>query len=327
MSRCVRPSAGLSITRHATPGNRARYVMNMARLQPTATTARSPRGLDADGSPSVAVFRSALLTLGRVEMRPDHPQFRDGPVPGDMVVFPEHPFRLARSRDVTRTIDSTVAVTYFQDQEFRRCEHTARGTQANWIAPQPALAAELTRLGRGRSHSTDDSSFPATAIPVAVGVHAQVMALLRCAQLRHPDDLTIEERAVELLHRVFSADGARRAANPPTEAQRDLVERTRFELSRDLSSSLSLGPLAASLHTSPAQLCRLFRAATGTTMRVYRRELRINRALAFLRDTSDDLTSIAFASGFASHSHFTLWFRRALGHSPSRERRLLRDEG
>jgi transcriptional regulator GlxA family with amidase domain len=66
----------------------------------------------------------------------------------------------------------------------------------------------------------------------------------------------------------------------------------------------------------------VFKVATGTTLRAYRRDLRLSHALVLLRDTSDDLATIAFATGFASHSHFTLWFRRALGRSPSGQRRL-----
>jgi AraC family transcriptional regulator len=64
----------------------------------------------------------------------------------------------------------------------------------------------------------------------------------------------------------------------------------------------------------------VFRAATGTTIHGFRRELRLRHALARMLDSRDSLTEIAAATGFASQSHLTNLFRARFGVTPARAR-------
>ena len=269
------------------------------------------------------LFRSELLVVGRVEMAPDHPQFRDGPVPGNMLVFPEYPMQLTRSRDVTRTVDATMMVTYFEGQEFQRTAGTPTGTRGNWVAPGPALARALHEA-IGEHTGTEGTRFPATAVRISRELHRRAAELHRIAERSHADPLAIEEYALDLIDTGIGAvESAPDDFRALSVARRELADAARMALATDLAAPLSLGALAAALQVSPAHLCRVFKVVTGQSLRQYRRELRLRRALLLLRDDGTDLTAVALLLGFASHSHFTAWFRQSYGSTPSRYRHSL----
>jgi AraC family transcriptional regulator len=64
----------------------------------------------------------------------------------------------------------------------------------------------------------------------------------------------------------------------------------------------------------------VFRAATGTTIHGFRRELRLRHALAHLLDGDESLADIASDCGFASQSHLTNLFRERFGITPAKAR-------
>jgi len=78
----------------------------------------------------------------------------------------------------------------------------------------------------------------------------------------------------------------------------------------------ALRPLAAAVGLSPYQLCRAFTRVCGETLTSYRSRLRILGSLDAVC-AGEDLTTVALACGFASHSHFTWAFRQTLGVPPS----------
>ena len=73
---------------------------------------------------------------------------------------------------------------------------------------------------------------------------------------------------------------------------------------------------------TPYRLCREFRKATGLTITEYRTRLRLCRALGHL-PRAEDLSALALAAGFCSHSHFGAAFRRVFHTTPSRMREEL----
>lgn len=86
--------------------------------------------------------------------------------------------------------------------------------------------------------------------------------------------------------------------------------------------NLRVEQLAALAGCSPFHLCRLFRNVTGQSLRQFRLQQRLGSALGRLAEGEEDLAGLACDLGFASHSHMTEAFRRALGRSP----RALREE-
>ena len=102
-----------------------------------------------------------------------------------------------------------------------------------------------------------------------------------------------------------------------TTAHRRLAEDAKSELAAGLAAKVTLGELAARLHTSAFHLARVFRAQTGFTLARYRQALRLRTALERLVSSSGDLTGLALELGFSSHSHFTASFTREYGVPPS----------
>ena len=76
--------------------------------------------------------------------------------------------------------------------------------------------------------------------------------------------------------------------------------------------------IASRLGCSVYHLSRTFRRVQGRTLTAYRGEIRLRSAMARLRrDPGADLTDVALACGYSSHSHFTASFRKGLGLTPS----------
>lgn len=69
---------------------------------------------------------------------------------------------------------------------------------------------------------------------------------------------------------------------------------------------------------------RVFHREIGATPHRYVMGRRLKRAKRMVLETDIDLTSIALACGFASHSHFSACFRSAVGDAPGRWRQSMR---
>jgi AraC family transcriptional regulator len=102
------------------------------------------------------------------------------------------------------------------------------------------------------------------------------------------------------------------------------VRRVERHVADRLSEELSLAELAALVGLSPWHFARAFKASTGEPPHRYLMERRIARAKELLAGTTQPITEIAHACGFASSQHLATVFRRVVGTTPSgwrRERR------
>lgn len=87
---------------------------------------------------------------------------------------------------------------------------------------------------------------------------------------------------------------------------------------------LSVAALAETAGVHPVHLTRTFRDLIGCTPGEFQLRVRLARAAAALRSTSESLAGIAAASGFADQSHLTARFRAVYGVPPGAYRRQLR---
>jgi len=145
--------------------------------------------------------------------------------------------------------------------------------------------------------------------------------VLRKAAAPAADELEVEELSLRLLARIaapVAGDG------PPAEhavlQERDMAEALRGFLSAHPAARHRLDDLAGRFGSDPFQLCRGFRAVTGTTIHRFLTDVRLRRAIGRLAEGCRDLSELAFDLGFSSHSHFTATFRRRLGITPDRVR-------
>lgn len=144
---------------------------------------------------------------------------------------------------------------------------------------------------------------------------------------RFPDTLAVEDEALMLLGLVlrdgYHAHGVRhgiRTAGHRSSTMRDrreLVERTKEALAIQPGKTWSLAALAREVNSSPYHLTRVFREHVGLPVHGYLLRLRFAIALERIEAGESNLSTIALALGFSSHSHFTTAFRRAFGAAPT----------
>jgi AraC family transcriptional regulator len=108
-------------------------------------------------------------------------------------------------------------------------------------------------------------------------------------------------------------------AAPAAGGVRAWLRKVRDALDDAPDDSVSLATIAQLAQRHPAHVAREFRRYFGTSIGEYRRQRRLARARHMLRGESS-VSEIAYACGFASHSHFTRAFKAAYGVPPSRVR-------
>lgn len=80
---------------------------------------------------------------------------------------------------------------------------------------------------------------------------------------------------------------------------------------------LSLGQVAAAVHTSVFYFCKLFRKVTGTTFTEFVSRTRVEKAKNLLLNPNLRVSEIAYEVGFQSLTHFNRVFKKITGESPT----------
>jgi len=86
------------------------------------------------------------------------------------------------------------------------------------------------------------------------------------------------------------------------------------------TEDLSLGQVAATVHTSVFYFCKLFRKVTGTTFTEFVSRTRIEKAKNLLLNPNLRISEIAYEVGFQSLTHFNRVFKKVIGESPTEYR-------
>ncbi|MFT7387605.1 MAG: AraC family transcriptional regulator [Candidatus Endobugula sp.] len=85
----------------------------------------------------------------------------------------------------------------------------------------------------------------------------------------------------------------------------------------NIDQPLSVLHMAEVMHISAGHFSRVFKASVGVSPFDYVIQRRLAYARKCLRYPANDLSAIAFSSGFASHAHMTMAFKKYLGLTPS----------
>lgn len=88
------------------------------------------------------------------------------------------------------------------------------------------------------------------------------------------------------------------------------------------NSPLSLPELAEQLDLHPVTISRYFSKYFGCSAGEYLRKIKVERAVALIRQGSGSLTDIAYECGFADQAHFTRTFQRITGLLPKQYRNI-----
>ncbi|WP_207532496.1 chromate resistance protein ChrB domain-containing protein [Desertivirga arenae] len=93
----------------------------------------------------------------------------------------------------------------------------------------------------------------------------------------------------------------------------------------DTNLSLSLSDISKELNIHPAYLSREFsKHFDNLTFGDYIRKLRIEKAIAYLKESEYALTEIAYLTGFSDQSHFNRIFKKHTGQTPTAFKRDLK---
>jgi AraC family transcriptional regulator len=207
--------------------------------------------------------------------------------------------------------DSNQVLFVSGGEPFRVSEPVPGGYAELIVTPVPAVLAEIA--------DATEAELPAHPLFQRRSRRADPRLQLLRARFLHRavcrdwDDLCAEEFVIALLRTALVSDGT----TPPVSAStRRLIRRTKEFLGANLSQRLRLADVGAAVGASPAYLTDVFRRVEGVPLHQYLTQLRLARALVELPG-ANDLTTLAFDLGFASHSHFAATFRRIFGCTPS----------
>ncbi|HJW96068.1 MAG TPA: AraC family transcriptional regulator [Thermoanaerobaculia bacterium] len=259
------------------------------------------------------LFCSDVVAIGAFRCPSRHPLFVDsGPASGHLVVFPRSSTTIVFDGGRTVTGASPTVLFYNRGQAYTR-KKIDDIDASDWFMIAPDIVREAVPAAADR----EDRLFPFYVAPASAKTYLEQRTLHTALSDGRPiDALTVEETVMGLLDDVIAA--ARR------DKLRDSIEAVKALIASRPAANMSLRALASHAGCSPFQLCRTFRAATGQTITEYRHALRLRLALNALRDTRAELTDIALDTGYSSHSHFTMAFRRRFGITPSAYRHLRR---
>jgi AraC family transcriptional regulator len=136
-------------------------------------------------------------------------------------------------------------------------------------------------------------------------------------ELRDPcvERLELDELALAFVRACLAQAGCR--ARSTSGSALEYARRVQEVIAARYREPLTLAEVARAVEASPFHLSRLVKAATGLSIHrmIVRRRLR--DALEQLLETRETIACIAFATGFASHSHLSDAFKREYGMPPS----------
>jgi AraC-like DNA-binding protein len=279
------------------------------------------------------VFAGSGFVIGEFDCDPDDWRWRSENWVGTEVhiVFPRTPVWIVP--DGREPLLATVndVLRYDADARYRRRLAASEGDHCTFVLVGQALADELGIDGR----PVGGSGRPTLCRrQIPIGAFASQRAVHAALRRGQADPLMVDETTLGLLAAltpVVAPESSRHV--PPagfpdtclgTDEAVEAVETVRLRLAMPAPNRHlpSLAELAAEVHYSPFHLTRMFRRRTGTTIHAFGRQLRLRRSLDDVLDGRLDLTDVALAHGFCSHSHFTREFRREFGRPPSEVRRL-----
>lgn len=93
-------------------------------------------------------------------------------------------------------------------------------------------------------------------------------------------------------------------------------------LENEFEKHWKLEELARLSSTSPGNLNRIFQQATGMSPINYLLQVRLQKAMALLTDSSLSIVEIAFQVGFNDSNYFARLFKKTIGLSPSQYRKM-----
>lgn len=283
------------------------------------------------------LFDHAGIRAGVLDCSPAFPQFGDlGPVSNYVVAFPTSPIALTPVGGRRFVGAPGTAVLMNRGQRVLREEVAPTGDRCCWIGLDDDVAQELIEAGREPPSARTGKLFGAFGIDIPAQTYVEAMRLVHRVKAGLMGSSESAEEAIRLADSVaaLAVSGCSPNNRRPTPSQRDrqlqLVAAVRAEVAGETRSPIDVARIARYHGVTPYHLARSFREVTGGTVTGFSRKVRLLLSLDHLEHGETQLSSLAASFGFASHSHYSMWFRRIVGITPSEyrgRRRALRPSG
>jgi AraC family transcriptional regulator len=267
------------------------------------------------------IFTGDVVRIGAFRCLADDPRLAEsGPRQDFCFVFPRTAVEIHHPGQRPLIVDPSIVTFYNRNQEYRRRAISPEGDRCDWYAIAPDLLRDALREHDPAAAEDERRPLRFAFVPSDPETYLrQRLLFIDVLQGRVPDALYVEEAVVDLLDSVIAHTyGAmRHVPRPLSSRQHDLVDAIKLVLARRFAEPLTIRSLVDQAGGSIFHVCRMFRQLTGMTLHDYRNQLRLRAALEQLTEGDEELTRIAFGTGYAHHSHFTAAFRRAFGTTPS----------
>jgi AraC family transcriptional regulator len=183
------------------------------------------------------------------------------------------------------------------------------------------LAPAFVQSVAGEEYALDPTRFEilenaGTPDPKLVALGKQLLAGLESegsAGRMHAESLTTQ-LAIHLLRHYCTASASLKKPIPKLPPRK--LQRAIEYIDANLREDISLAGVAEALAMSPWHFAHAFRQTTGLPPHRFVLDRRIELAKSLLRETDLPITEIADRIGCASHSHFSVLFRRRTGQTP-----------
>ncbi len=292
------------------------------------------------GYQETILYQSQMVTIGSFRCAPWFPRFEEvGKIRrGHTIVFPRTSVFIIQEGSRPFLTDPNQAVFYNLFQPYRRKKFSEMGDFCEFFAFQPDLVLEAILPHDPAACDHGEKPFNLSYGPTEASTYLLQRKLVELVRRRADlDPLYVDETSLDILGRTV-ASAYRRRRQPAGEGKphretrrlhRELVQQTKAILNARFEEPLCLDTIAAELYVSPFHLSRVFRRETGSTIHNYLEQIRLRVALDYvipggspgaLRDAlrnKVDLTTLAHALGFSSHSHFTQAIRKTYGLPPT----------
>lgn len=268
------------------------------------------------------IYQSPHLTIGLFRARPWEPRFENsGPIKGYLLVFPRTSVSITHVGREPVITSPNVVMFYNLGQEYRRGKVSERGDVCEWFSFHPSVIVEALKGYDQSAEDRADRPFPFTHGPSDPQTFFhQRMVVEHLLHDKHPEPLFVEETLYQVLDRSLANRYGRKTrpeARQINLEHKELTRATQRLLATRFHEPLTLEDIGNILNYSQYHLARIFRQQTGETIHQYLDQLRVRTALEELTAGEKDLTALAYAIGYSSHSHFTHAFKRTFGCLPS----------
>lgn len=205
------------------------------------------------------------------------------------------------------------------------CMHKSLGRAGNERTLMYFDERYLNRYFTEKSRSLLLSCFQAARLSLPQEAYEEILKLLfqiRDFSARNDFDSTYPAfvRILSLLSDTYRLSAY--TGDKAEETSVPLIAELITYINQNYSTIRSLDDIAEHFYITKYHLCRLFRAATKSTVMDHLNSIRILQACSLLENTSKSITEISYACGFHSSAYFSDIFKKALGMSPRAYRKL-----